>query len=186
MTGHMIARQVRTASAIVMLLASLGLSTVPTRAQEPPSLPGGASSIQETFGDWRVVCQIVRDMKQCSMSQQQVRQDGQRVVAIELQPGPDQALAGTLVLPFGLLLDAGVTLRVDELPALPPLSFHTCLPVGCVARVTFEGDVIQALRGGATLHLQARTADTEQDFLIQISLNGFPAAADRLADLMQN
>lgn len=152
-------------------------------AQEAPTLPGGASSLTETYGDWRVACEINQAAIHCAISQQLLRQDGQRVVAVELQTAPDDALAGNLVLPFGLHLDAGATLRIDEQPAMAPLRFHTCLPAGCVIPVSFDAATVIALRAGITLHLATRTADSGQEFPIGISLNGFTAAIDRLKTL---
>ncbi|MBF2998633.1 invasion associated locus B family protein, partial [Pseudomonas aeruginosa] len=80
----------------------------------------------------RVACQIVQAVKRCVISQQQAQQNGQPLLAIELQPGPANTTTGNLVLPFGLLLDAGVTLQIDEQPAMPPARFRTCLPADCI------------------------------------------------------
>jgi len=163
------------------LILAAGLAwTADAGAQQPPTLPGGASSLAETYGDWRVACRIAGTARSCSMMQQQVRQDGQRVVTIELQTAPGNALAGSLVLPFGLDLAAGATLRIDEQPAGAPLPFRTCLPSGCEARVGFDAKTITALRAGTKLQITTKTADSAQDFAIAISLNGFTAAADRL------
>lgn len=50
-------------------------------------------------------------VKLCAISQTRAQQNGQRLLAIELNaPGGDGA-TGTLVLPFGLALDSGVTFR---------------------------------------------------------------------------
>ena len=68
-------------------------------------LPNGATSLQETYLDWQVGCQIIDNAKRCALSHQQVQQNGRRVLAVELQQTPDGKLAGSLVLPFGLLLD---------------------------------------------------------------------------------
>ncbi len=69
----------------VLLIASTVLpSTSAVLAQDAPSLPGGASSLQESYRDWRVTCRIAEATKRCALSQQQARQDGQRVLAIKL------------------------------------------------------------------------------------------------------
>jgi invasion protein IalB len=149
--------------------------------QDAPVLPGGASSLTETYGDWSVACQSGQAAIRCAISQQQVRQDGQRVVTIELQTAPEGALGGNLVLPFGIQIDAGATLRIDEQPAtMAPLRFHTCLPAGCVMRVSFDAPTVTLLRAGAELHVETRTADTGQEFVIALSLSGFSSAIDRL------
>lgn len=42
------------------------------------------------------------------------------------------ALAGTLILPFGLALAKGATLQVDDKAVGQPQTFCTCLPGGCI------------------------------------------------------
>ena len=54
-----------------LLFISMGLSTFPVMAQEKAELPGGASSLRETYQDWTVQCQVVNNVKQCAISQQQ-------------------------------------------------------------------------------------------------------------------
>ena len=41
-----------------------------TDAAKPPQLPGGASALSETHGDWTVNCQIAGTNKVCSLSHQ--------------------------------------------------------------------------------------------------------------------
>ncbi|MEP9372816.1 invasion associated locus B family protein [Mesorhizobium sp. KR1-2] len=161
-----------------LLIAGAAFRTVPVLAQATP-LPGGASSLQETYQDWRVACQIVNGAKLCAVSQQQVRPDGQRVLAVELQAAAGDTATGTLVLPFGLLLDAGVTLQIDDRQALAPLRFRTCLPAGCVVALSFDNNAVAALRAGATLNLKASAADTSQEVTLTVSLTGLAAALDR-------
>src|SRR5690606_3009921 len=155
----------------------------PVMGQEAVSLPGGASSLEETYQDWRVVCRVADEKKQCGTSQQQTRKDGQRVLTIELHPGPDNMLEGNLVLPFGLLFETGVTVHIDEQTAENPLSFRTCLLAGCIVPLQFEQATIAALRTGAALKAQAKTADG-RDVAFSISLKGLSAALDRVNMLL--
>ena len=168
---------------ITLLIACAMLPPTWARAQDAPSLPGGASSLQETFQEWRVACQIVETTKLCALSQLQAQQNGQRVLAIELQAGPDESASGNLVLPFGLLLDAGVTVQIDDNPALPATRFRTCVPAGCVVPLALDAPAIGNLRGGATLKIVGKASDTSQDVSFTVSLNGFAAALDRVTAL---
>jgi invasion protein IalB len=78
------------------------------------TLPGGASSIQETYGAWSVSCRLADGRKACSFSQVRGNQQtGQRSFAIELRPPSEGKTEGVLVLPFGLALAAGVKLSLD-------------------------------------------------------------------------
>ncbi|MBZ9872939.1 invasion associated locus B family protein [Mesorhizobium sp. BR1-1-9] len=67
-----------------------------------------------------MACRIADKAKRCSMSQQRVGKNRQRVLALELQAGRDSTVTGVLVLPFGLLLEKGVTLQIDDRPTLAP------------------------------------------------------------------
>lgn len=91
----------------------------PALAQAAPSLPGGASSLQKTYQDF--ACRIANGARLCVVSQQQTQQKGQRVLAIELAAPSGNTVSGTLVLPFGLALDSGVTFQIDDKPAMQPI-----------------------------------------------------------------
>jgi invasion protein IalB len=147
------------------------------------TLPGGANSLQEAHGDWRVACGQQNDQRLCTLSQQLVDRDSrQRILAIELMVSPQGQAEGALVLPFGLALDRGITLQVDETGAGPTLHFRTCLPAGCVVAVSFDAKAIAALRTGRTLVVTA-TGDNTKEVAFSVSLMGFASALDRTAAL---
>ncbi|MGY4303375.1 invasion protein IalB [Bradyrhizobium sp. USDA 4369] len=146
------------------------------------SLPGGASSLSESYRDWRVSCMLGGATKRCTMSQAQAQQNGQRVLAIELIASNGNTVSGTLVLPFGLALDSGVAFQIDEKPPMQPARFRTCLPVGCIVSVTFDARTLVALRAGTALKLKA-TADGGAAAPFSISLQGFGTALDRVGAL---
>ncbi|MGA2793927.1 MAG: invasion associated locus B family protein [Roseiarcus sp.] len=155
----------------------------PVAAQTSAALPGGANSLQETFENWTVACVLQDAAKRCALSQQQAdQQSRQRVLAIELNAFSTDKVDGVLVLPFGLALDSGVTLQVDDAPAGPTLRFRTCLPVGCIVPLSFDARFVAALRKGAALKVNA-FADGGKDAAFTVSLKGFPAALDRATAL---
>jgi invasion protein IalB len=158
------------------------LSATPALAQAAPSLPGGASSLQETYQDWRVACQIAKGVRLCAISQQQTQQNGQHVLAIGLAAPSGNTVSGTLVLPFGLTLDSGVTFQIDDKPAMQLMRFRTCLLAGCLVSVTFDALKLAALRSGTALKVRA-VADGGTAMSFSISLQGFAAALDRVAAL---
>lgn len=169
---------VRIAAAAAALMAF----TAPAAAQETTSkLPGGASSLQETYEAWSLACQGTPQTV-CAISQQQVQHNGQRVLAIELKRDADGALTGNLVLPFGLRLDAGATLQIDAAPPQPPLRFSTCLPGGCLVPLTFNAEAVAALSGGTLLKVNVQSIDAKE-VPLTISLKGLAAALDRLEAL---
>jgi invasion protein IalB len=147
------------------------------------ALPGGANSIQEAHGDWRVACSQQGAQKVCTLSQQIMdRSSRQRILAIELNAPASDHVEGTLILPFGLTLDKGITFQVDELAAGPTLRFRTCLPAGCIVSVRFDAKALAALKTGTALTVKA-TGDNEQEIPFTISLRGFASAIDRTAAL---
>jgi len=146
------------------------------------TLPGGASSLNETYKDWRVTCVQQGATKRCALSQTQVQQNGQRVLAIELAAPSGNTVTGTLVLPFGLALDSGIAFQIDEKPPMQPVRFRTCMPGGCIVNVSFDAPTLVALRAGAALKIKA-TADGGAAAPFSISLQGFGTALDRVAAL---
>jgi invasion protein IalB len=167
------------------ILAAGANSALPAAAPSPAGLPGGANSLQETYEDWMVVCAAQEAGKTCVMQQEQrAQQTGQRVLAVELRPAGTGS-EGAMVLPFGLALAKGATVQVDENAATAPLAFSTCLPAGCVAPVTFNAQMLQALRKGATLKIKVAPDGGGDDIVLSVSLKGFSTAFDRITALLK-
>lgn len=148
-------------------------------------LPGGATSLNETHGDWTVACVAPEGAVRCAMTQAQVSgENRQRVLAIELAAAEaGNATNGVLVLPFGLRLDAGVRLAVDEAAALEPLRFSTCLPAGCVVPLTFDAAMVTVLKSATAVAVNVTASDNGQEMAFSISLAGFASALARLTEL---
>jgi invasion protein IalB len=158
-------------------------ATVPSTAKSAQPLPGGANSVEEAHGDWRVACARPDGQMHCSLSQQMLDRDShQRIVAIELTPHLAGGTEGTLVLPFGLALDQGVTLQIDDGPVSPAMRFRTCLPAGCVVVLTLDNASITNLKTGRLLVIKA-VGDNTQNLAFPMSLKGFAGAFDRTTDL---
>lgn len=147
-------------------------------------LPGGASSLQESYGDWRVACVVRTAEKLCSLSQQHNQQNGQRILAIEIVPSEEQASSGTLILPFGLNLSAGVTLAIDDEPVGDALPFSTCLPAGCIVPLVLDAPIIDQLNAGGALKFGAVANGTAASLSFSISLQGFAPAMARTRELL--
>lgn len=149
-----------------------------------PTLPGGASALSETHGDWTVNCQVTGTAKACSLSHQQFnKQSNQRLLAIELSSKSGEDAAGTLALPFGLALAKGVSLTIDDQKLEGSLPFNTCQAVGCLVPVAFDASVTPLLKAATTLKIDAFAADTGQAVSFTIPLNGFGGALARTAEL---
>lgn len=161
---------------------ALTMLVAPAFAQQNvPALPGGASSLQETYQDWSLSCQTSASSVVCAVSQQQTQQNGQRILGVELTHN-NNTLAGNLILPFGLLLDAGATLQIDDGQPLEPQRFSTCLPAGCIVQLSCDGQTVSALRAGSVLKIKVTSTD-QRDLTLSVSLKGLAPALDRLKAL---
>lgn len=153
-------------------------SPKPVPPPSPQTLPGGASQVQETYGDWRVTCVQQNGQKVCTLAQQQTDKDSrQLVLGIELKTTAVDKAEGTMVLPFGLAVDKPIVLQIDE-GSSRTTHFRTCVPVGCLVTLAFDPTTISSLKKGTTLNVKA-TGDGGQETVFKISLKGFAGAFDR-------
>lgn len=160
------------------------------------SFPGGALSLRETHDDWVLKCGLdqTRNAKTCVVSQEQAdAKTRQHLLTMQVQPGAPIS-EGALVLPFGLLLEAGVALRIDQAassgsgtsgPWTLTLRVRTCLPIGCVVPISLDARTLAAIRSAKALVITARAAETGQDANFTVSPKGFGSAFDRAVTLMR-
>ena len=159
-------------------------ATPPAPREPAAELPNGASSITESFGDWTVNCRIESSQKLCALSQAQGnKQTGQRSFAIELTTPRDGKTDGAILMPFGLKLDAGAVLKLDDRDLGRGLRFSTCVPEGCLLPVSFPAVVTEAMKNATTLAVTGFNLSGGQAVTFSVSLKGFPAALKRVVDL---
>lgn len=167
-------------------IAQVDTRAAPASGRPAPTLPNGAASINETYGDWTVACSIADDEKVCVFSQTQGNnQTGQRVFAIELRPPADGKTEGMLLLPFGLKLDDGVKLKIDEQNLGQGARFSTCVPAGCLVPLSFPAVATDALKKGEKLIVNATRSGGGEPPIFTIPLNGFTAAFNRTTELAE-
>jgi invasion protein IalB len=144
------------------------------------TLPGGASQVQETHGDWRVMCAQQDNTKACVFSQQ-IADKGSRqlVLGVELKATTEDTAEGNLVMPFGLAVDKPVMLQIDDAGARITARFKTCVPIGCLVTLSLDKSAIDALKKGTALNVKATVSDTGQEAAFKLSLRGFGSAFDR-------
>lgn len=163
---------------LVLTLASI--SSAPVLAAP---LPGGASTLQETYQDWTVSCQSQKETSICVMRQDQSStQTGQRVLTAELRNVGGGKVEGVLLMPFGLDLAKGAATKIDETTG-PNLAFSTCLPQGCLAPVNFDAKQVAALKAGTNVQVTTTALSPSQPVAFKVSLKGFGAALDRITAL---
>lgn len=154
---------------------STGKDTVIPGAAVSQSLapnPVAPFSIRSRHGAWMVVCQNradvttpspasarvgVSESSSCRVVQTmdvKIGNTQQRLLSVGLLRHAD-GLVAEFVLPFGLDLQQGIGLRIDDGQTMTA-RFSTCLPAGCLVRVVFPNELIQALLSSSQLKLVFR------------------------------
>jgi invasion protein IalB len=169
-----------------VLFATLA-SVIPSNVKAASELPGGASTLRETYDNWVLNCAVQRsdgDPKvTCSVSVEQIdKPSKRRLAAIAVTPSENNGAKGSLLLPFGLSLQNGATLQVDDGPVTDPLLFRTCLPSGCIVSLDWNGDSVNTLRRGSTLKIGVQS-DGGQAASFSLPLKGLAGGLDRAIDL---
>ena len=163
--------------------AAAALMASATAAGAAP-LPGGSSSLMETYDDWSVVCQVQSNVTSCAVRQIQTsKQTNQTVLAIEILGAPKDKLGGFMLLPLGLSLGQGAQLKIDEDAAGAAIAFTTCLPEGCVVPLDLGAEMTRRLRAGKSLTVNIIATNSAKPLMLPVSLKGFANALDRASDL---
>ena len=171
------------ARAALPLVAVLALSVT----AEAEGLPNGATALNETFNDWSVNCRLQGKEGArktiCNMQQVQMQKNTRkRVLTVNFNSQPGGAVKGSIILPFGLDLAAGVKLRIDAGEATAPIPFRTCVPMGCIIPIDWKSATTDALRKATALKIETKSVDGK-DMPFSVSLKGFGAALDRASSL---
>jgi invasion protein IalB len=158
-------------------------------AQQKPAtpaqqLPNGASSISETFGEWTVACRVADGQKQCGIAHAQGNtQTGQRVFMIELRTPKDGKTEGMILMPFGVKLDSGVILKVDDKDLSQGLRFSTCIPQGCLVPVSLPTAATETMKRAKTLTVASLNSGSGEVMAFSVPLEGFAGGTARAVEL---
>ena len=158
--------------------------TTGQKAGSQSQLPNGASSINETYGDWVVDCRLNEGQKQCLLLQIQANtQTRQRLFEIHLNMPKDGKTEGTVLMPFGLKLDSGALVTLDDKDLGQSLRFSTCTPQGCLLPVSFTTATIESMKKAKVLGVASLNLSNGEVVAFKVSLEGFPAAIARVTEL---
>lgn len=165
------------AGALAALLASAGL--VPSAAAQ--------GVVRGTYGDWQQRCEMPAgaQTEQCAIVQNVAAEDRPNVtlLVIVLSTADTGQKLLRVVAPLGVLLPAGLGLRVDE-EDVGSAGFVRCLPTGCVAEVIMDEALVDLLRDGSEATFIIFTTP-EEGVGIPVSLEGFAEGFDTLPDRPQ-
>lgn len=167
----------------IPLLPAWGAEQVASKLNAASSTASKSGSV-ERFQDWGITCSGESKQRFCTLAQELRRRgDNRRVALLEVKPlGLDQALAG-LTLPFGLALEAGVILQIDDSPALPAKRYQACMPEGCLVPLNLDAETLAALKRGQALKVSAPIL-SGGTFNFTLSLRGFTTAYARMVAMV--
>ena len=150
----------------------------------------GDSYVGNTHGDWELVCVRVADEPDpCQMYQLLRDGEGNATAEITIFPLPSgqEAVAGaTILTPLETLLTAQLVKQVDG-GAAKRYPFTFCTAIGCIARVGFTAEEVDAFRRGArATWTLVPVAAPDQTVDLDMSLIGFTAAFAELTEQLEN
>jgi len=137
--------------------------------------------LAEKFAEWRVWCTLdVQSRETCRAEQVLKDRDGKAQVGVVVFPAAAGAPARMrIVPPWGVLIEAGVAVRIDTAPA-QQVPIRNCLPTGCQAELTLSDSQLQAMRTGTELKIGVITAE-RNPLSTSMPLAGFSDAYSRIA-----
>lgn len=147
-------------------------------AQEAQAEAEADPAPQSTAPNWLVTCsnQMAATKLDCSMSQSVVlAANGARLMTAIVQP-TDVGHELTLVLPFGLDLQAGVQLVVDQTD-WQKLPISTCEAGACYSAVPLDAAAISKLSKATTLDVKLINRQGEE-VTLSLTLAGFTASSE--------
>lgn len=148
----MAARPARWALGLACALAV----TTPALAQPPgPAQPDPPAQTRLVHSPWTKICRKQAGKEGCFTVREARLENGRFVASVglvEIEGEPRKILRATL--PLGVVLRRGAQIIVDaHAPATAPYTF--CLPNGCLADFAVSAELLQQVKGGRSLVLQA-------------------------------
>lgn len=142
------------------------------------------SSNPTSFGDWAVRCTGEEGAATACEAYQTlfVAENQQRILHVAVgSRGDDEAPVAVIIVPLGVSLPAGLTLRIDNSWPIE-FEFGSCQADGCRAGLTLESSMLSALQAGTGLEVEL-TETSGRQIIIPMSLVGFTEAYTASQDL---
>lgn len=133
-----------------------------------------ATTAGKSFADWQIRCEPAAGPGQasCALVQSVVSDGDSRIgLSVVVVKTADKARILRVVAPLGVLLPAGVGLKIDGAD-IGSTAFVRCLQNGCIAEVELTDDLVAKLAAGATATFTLLETPAE-GVALAISLKGF-------------
>jgi invasion protein IalB len=172
------------------LLSGLALAALVSGtalAQAPAAPAGSAPSGQpevKTIGDWAVRCYPMQSASPCDMFQQQNdAKSQQRILALSIAYIPHlDRHAIQISVPLGVAVAPGVVIHTGTFSS-PAMPYRRCDRGGCYVEMLIDNATVDQLSHGGDSAMVKITADDGKNYDLKVSLNGFAAAHDQMAEL---
>lgn len=138
--------------------------------------------VRAKHGDWETRCETPPGAayEQCAVVMSVVDEERPNLtlVIIVLNTADRKTRLMRVIAPLGVLLPAGVSLRIDNQDA-GRLNFLQCLANGCIAQLALDQPLLDKLKAGKTMTLGIFQTP-EQGVGVPASLAGFKEAYEQL------
>jgi invasion protein IalB len=160
------------------LVSGAAFAQTPAAPAAPPPPPE-----VKNVGDWLVRCYPAQTQSPCDMYQQQNdAKSNQRVLAVSLAYIPHlDKHAIQISVPLGVSIQRGVVLQAGSYTS-PTMPYRRCDRGGCYVEMLLDNTVVDQLNHAGDNALLKVTADDGKNYQLKLSLNGFTAAHDSMAE----
>jgi invasion protein IalB len=172
---------------ISQLLSGLALAALVSGAAlaQTPAAPAPVGQPEiKTVGDWMVRCYPAQSASPCDMFQQQNdAQSQQRILALSIAYIPHlDRHAIQISVPLGVAIAPGAIIHAGSFSA-PMMPYRRCDRGGCYVEMLIDNSVVDQLAHAGDSALVKIKADDGKNYDLKLSLNGFSAAHDSMAEL---
>lgn len=165
-----------------------GSTTAMAKGEAQPAahkLPGGASSLNETYQDWQVMCQQSSGAARCAAVQQEFsNQTHQRILNVQLSPSGNGHTTGVIMAPLGVALAKGVSLKADGKSVGETVGFTACVSDGCIAPLSLSQSQLNTLQSSKKIEVNLASL-TGQKIVLPLSSKGLGDAVSRVNALLR-
>ena len=164
--------------ALAALVSGTALAQAPAAGPAPLPQP----EIKQ-IGDWQVRCYPMASASPCDMFQQQNDpQSQQRILALSLAYIPHlDRHAIQISVPLGISVPPGAILHTASF-STPLMPYRRCDRGGCYVEMLIDNSTIDQLSHAGDSAMVKITADDGKNYDLKLSLNGFAAAHDSMAE----
>jgi invasion protein IalB len=148
-----------------------------------PAAPPTPTDVQ-VIGDWTVHCFPVASPNPCEMTTEMDAKDThQRVLGVTIAyvPSADKHVL-IVAVPLGVAIPKGLVIQTDSFTS-PMLPYRSCDRAGCYVEMVIDNGSVDSMSHSGPVAAIKVVADGGKGFDLRLSLNGFSAAHDKMAEL---